>query len=58
MDIIEAICIAVLSGFAIGVAAVAVAVVVGKLLKRQRQRLTFVDGPCTHDAEPYPRFEA
>ncbi len=55
MDIIEAICIAVLSGFAIGVAAVAVAVVVGKLLKRQRQRLTFVDGPCIHDAEPYPR---
>lgn len=55
MDIIEAICIAVLSGFAIGVAA---AVVAGKLLKRQRQRLTFVDGPCIHDAEPYPRFEA
>ncbi|WP_310630784.1 hypothetical protein [Paraburkholderia sp.] len=58
MDIIEAICIAVLIGFAIGAAGVGVAAALGKLLKRQRQKLTFVDGPCIHDAEPYPRFEA
>nr|WP_185496870.1 hypothetical protein [Paraburkholderia bannensis] len=55
MDIIEVICIAVLSGFAIGAAGVAVAVVVAKLLKRERAALPEVDVTCLDSVEPYPR---
>ncbi|MCP3721761.1 hypothetical protein M3I53_01240 [Paraburkholderia sp. CNPSo 3272] len=52
MDIVEAVCIAVLIGFIIGTG---VALGVAKLLKRERQSLPYAGPAIAYDAEPYPR---
>lgn len=52
MNIVEAICIAVLIGVSLGVV---VGIGVAKLLKRERKSLPYVGPVIVYDADPYPR---